>query len=201
MNRKVIKTMLFLVILELIAWYILKIFMPSEFMLIVNNKQLIQAGQYIDSHLWAYYLFGIGTSFITYWLFLCAVCKKPYLKLKENILILITIGTSIGLSFVDNTIVSIFGFISFVLLPVLLKCNDLKTVSIVFTVHTIAQYLSLQIRELPLYIQYQNSLSFLILTLECYFWLFLFYLYFNYKKSIMEIFTSYRFGRIMLLFI
>jgi hypothetical protein len=61
--------------------------------------------------------------------------------------------------------------------------GKLKETTIVFSVHGLAQILSLGIRNLPMYIQYFNSLFFMLMTLEMYFWLLLFYIIYNYKKK------------------
>ena len=80
MNRKVFKVMIALVVIFLTGLYVLKIFMPEQFVLSVENETIIIIGTYIENNAWAYYLFGILTSFITYWLYLCAVCRKWYLN-------------------------------------------------------------------------------------------------------------------------
>lgn len=182
MNKKVLKTMIALVIIFLLACYILKIFFPEQFILSVENKTIIAIGNYIDNNEWAYYLFGIVTSFLTYWLYLCAVCKKWYLNWWQCLIVLAVIGASIGFNFVDVNLCSALSYSSFIFLPFIFKA-ELKPVAIVFTTHIFAQFLTTSIRNLPVYIQYYNSLIFAFLTFECYLWLFLFYIYYNYNKE------------------
>ncbi len=182
MNKKVLKTMIALVVIFLIACYVLKIFFPEQFVLSVENETIIAIGNYIDSNEWAYYLFGIFTSFLTYWLYLCAVCRKWYLNWWQCLIVLATIGASIGLNFVDVNICSALNYASFVFLPLIFGSN-LKTVAIVYTVHMVSQALTLTIRNLPIYMVNINSLSFTLITFEMYFWLLLFYFYYNYKKE------------------
>lgn len=183
MNKRVFVSMVVLVVAFLFGMYILKFFFPEQFLFAVENDTIIEIGNYIDSHEWAYYIVGIATSFLTYWLYVCAVCAKKALSIKETLCVFATIGISIGLSFVDEEAIAICSYISLVALPVLFGCRNIKALAIVFSVHILAQYLSLQIRGLPLYVQYVNSLSFILLTLEMYLWLVLFYIIFNYKKS------------------
>ena len=183
MNKKVLKTMIALVIVFLLACYILKIFFPEQFVLSVENETIIAIGNYIDSNEWAYYLFGIFTSILTYWLYLCAVCRKWYLNWWQCLIVLGVIGISIGLSFIDITIYSAFSYTSFVFIPFVFKAN-IKEVAITYTVHTFAQHISLSIRNLPLLIATINSLNIFLLSMDMYLWLFLFYLYFNYKRNI-----------------
>ena len=182
MNRKVFKVMIALVVIFLTGLYVLKIFMPEQFVLSVENETIITIGTYIDNNAWAYYLFGILTSFITYWLYLCAVCRRWYLKWYEILTVLVVIGGSIGLSLWDTNVYSAYSVITFIVLPVIFK-SDLKTVATVFTIHSLSQTMSLTIRNLPLYMTNINSLTVCMLGIESYLWLLLFYIYFNYNKK------------------
>nr|DAE27589.1 MAG TPA: accessory gene regulator B [virus sp. cti5L29] len=180
MNRKVLKTMIILVVVFLSSLYILKIFFPEQFVLSVENEVLIKIGTYIDNHQWAFYMFGILTSFATYWLYLCATCKRWYLKWYECLIVLSVIGISIGLTFWDINVYSAFSCISFVALPCLLGA-DLKTVSICFTIHSLSQTFTLSIRNIAIYMQNINSLTLYVIGFESFVWLTLLYLYNNYK--------------------
>lgn len=182
MNKKVFKTMIALVVIFLIALYVLKIFFPEQFVMSIENEKLIAIGNYIDNNAWAYYIFGIATSFLTYWLYLCAVCKRWYLNWWQCLIVLAVIGASIGFSFVDVNLCSALSYTSLIILPFIFKA-ELKPVAIVFTTHIFAQFLTTSIRNLPVYIAYYNSLIFAFLTAECYLWLLLFYVYFNYKEK------------------
>lgn len=182
MNKKVLKTMIGLVVVFLVALYVIKIFFPQEFVMVIENEQFIKIGNYIDSHKWAYYLFGICTSFITYWLYFGAVCRRWLLNWKQLLAIFIVIGGSIGLSFVDSKICSAFTTGAMLCLPLLLK-GDMRYVPIVFSVHLFAQNITLAIRNLPMYIANYNSVIFFALTLECYIWMVLFYLLGNFKDK------------------
>ena len=150
MNKKVLKTMIALVIVFLLACYILKIFFPEQFVLSVENETIIAIGNYIDNNEWAYYLFGIVTSFLTYWLYLCAVCKKWYLNWWQCLIVLAFIGASIGFNFIDVNLCSALSYSSFIFLPFIFKA-ELKPVAIVFTTHIFAQFLTTSIRNLPVY--------------------------------------------------
>lgn len=182
MNKKVLKTMIALVVIFLAGLYVLKIFFPEQFVLSVENKTIVNIGVYIDTHEWLYYLFGIFTSFLTYWFYLCAVCKRWYLKWYEIIIVLLVIGASIGFTFWDINIYSAFSVITFIALPYIFGSN-IKSVAICFSIHSLSQVLSLSIRNLPIYMTNVNSLSLFITNLECIFWLLLFYFYNNYNKE------------------
>lgn len=182
MYKRIFKIMIALVIVFLVALYVLKIFFPEQFIMSVENEIIIAIGNYIDSNAWAYYLFGIFTSFLTYWLYLCAVCRKWYLNWWQCLIVLAIIGTSIGLTFVDTNLYTALSYASFVLLPMLFK-SDLKQVAIVFPIHLFSQALSLSIRNLPIYMADMNALTIHLLGMESFLWLILFYIYFNYKKE------------------
>lgn len=66
MNKKVLKVMIVLVVIFLLALYVLKIFFPQEFVMVVENDKLVSIGYYVDNHLWLHIILGIITSFITY---------------------------------------------------------------------------------------------------------------------------------------
>lgn len=182
MNKKVLKTMIALAIVFLLACYILKIFFPEQFVMSIENETIITIGNYIDSNAWAYYLFGIATSFLTYWLYLCAVCKRWYLNWWQCLIVLAVIGASIGFNFIDVNLCSALNYSSFIFLPFIFKA-ELKPVAIVFTTHIFAQFLTLSIRNLPIYMNAVNSLIVNIVGFETYLWLFLFYIYYNYKRK------------------
>lgn len=92
MNKKVLKVMIVLVITFLLALYVLKIFFPQEFVMVVENDKLVMIGDYIDNHLWLYITISVITNFITYWLYLCAVTRKWRLNWKEILAVCVTIA-------------------------------------------------------------------------------------------------------------
>ena len=174
--------MIALVVIFLAGCYILKIFFPQQFVVAVENPVLIMVGDFIDSHVWADYLFGIMSSFITYWFYLCAVCHRWYLKWWQCVIVLGVIGTTIGLTFVDYAVYTAFSIASFVVLPFIFK-SDLKSVAICYPVHLIAQGLTLAIRNLPVFMTHINNLIIHIVGMESFLWLVLFYFLFNYKNN------------------
>lgn len=182
MYKRVIKTMIALVVVFLIALYILKIFMSEQFIMVIENDNLIAIGNYIDNNLWLRKIIAVITSFITYWLFICAVCRKWKLNLKEIIIVLIVIAIVQLLYLYDANISSTISLVSMVLIPALFKAQS-KDIAIVFSIHCIAQVLSTSIRQLPLLLTNTNFMTVFLMTIECYFWLLLFYLYFNIKKE------------------
>ena len=182
MNKKVFISMVVLVSCFLVAIYVLKGFFPQEFMMSIQNESFIKAGQFVDSHIWLRYICAGITSFITYWLYCCACSHRYYLKWYECLYILGTIVAIRGISLFDSKLATSIQFSSFLFLPALTK-GHLKTSAIVAFFHGIFQCLSLSIRSLPIYLTSVNYITTLILGLESYFWLLLFYLIFNYCKK------------------
>lgn len=182
MYKKVIKSMIGLVIIFLIALYIIKLFFPNQFVMIINNDTILYIGNYIDSCLWLQMLIGTVTSYLTFWIYLCAVSRKWYLSWLESIILLLFV---VGCQFLYNfdiTIANAINLISFIVLPCFVKPKaNLYTVAIVFCVHYFAQTLSIAIRNFTGLLETVNSIMILLMTIECYFWLLLFYLYFNLK--------------------
>ena len=180
MYKKIIKTMIALVVVFLISLYILKIFLPEQFIMIIENDNLIAIGNFVDNNLWLHILLGIITSFITYWLYIGAVTRKWCLNWKEIILVVISIALTQALYDYNSTLASGISIISMIAIPTISNAN-LKDVAIVFSIHSLSQILSTLIRDLPFLLTNVNYATILLMGMECYFWLLLFYLYFNIK--------------------
>lgn len=181
-KKKIYISMLILTITFLLTMYVLKIFFPQEFVMAIENERIVSIGNFIDSHLWLRYLCSVFTSFLTYWLYCCACTHKLKLKWYECLYILITILLIRIISMYDSNLSTAIQFGSFIFLPALMKGN-LQTTAIVATTHYIAQCLMLSIRNLPIYLTTMNYVTVFFMSIECYLWLTLFYIIFNYKKG------------------
>lgn len=179
MNRKVVKTLIILTIAYLCAWYILKIFFPEMFVLQVNNEKLIKIGEFIDNHIVIDKIIGAITSYITYWLYLGAICKIKRLNLVQSIIVIAAYIGSFIIELINIELCTYYNIIVMIVLPAIFD-GELKRTAFVFSFHLICQWLSLSIRSLSTQILSFNILTALIMGLESYFWLFLFYLLFNY---------------------
>lgn len=173
--------MIILVIVFLVGLYFLKIAFPSEFVMVITNPQLIMIGNYVDTHLWLHICLGIITSFITYWLYLCATTRKWYLNWIEIIIVVcICVLTQVLFYWVDVTLASTLSLCAMICLPIISKAK-LTDVAMVFTVHSVAQVMSIKIRGLAMLLTDTNYATIFLMGIESYFWLLLFYLYFNLK--------------------
>ena len=182
MNKKVLKVMIALVMIFLCAFYVLKVFFPEQFVMVIENERLVMIGNYIDNHKWLYIIIACITNFITYWLYVCAVTRKWYLNWKELIAVLCIIALTQGLYELDPTLSSGVSIIAMICLPLISKAR-LSDVAIVFTFDYVSLTLSTLIRNLPALLINVNFVTIFLMTLESYFWLLLFYLYFNLKKG------------------
>lgn len=188
MNRKVLKTMIALVVIFLIALYVLKIFFPEQFVLSVENETIIAIGNYIDSNEWASIIYGIIIGCIFDYFYFGAVCKQKLLNWKLIVIILIyNIGFALyyNLAGIDiitkysNIIVAISSCYM-ILLPMFFT-KTIRELSITYSINYVSQSLSLSIRNIAVLTTNTNSIVNLIMSLECYFWIILLFLYFNFK--------------------
>ena len=176
--------MLVLTIFLLVGWYVLKIFYPQEFVMTIENEKIISIGNFIDSKEWLYTLCCVVTSTITYYLYIGASSHRTKLKWYELIVIvLVSLGIRLVGLYVDADLRTILSMCSFFVLPAVMG-GELKTLSIVYTTHSIAQYLTLKIRNLPLFFtNTPNFVTMIFMTFECYLWLVLMFIIFNLKKE------------------
>lgn len=175
MNKSVLRTTLVVIVCMLAFEYILKFFVPQEFVLVVSNPNLIRAGQFIEKYPILEHFSRSIMSFITYYLFTCACSKRKYLSFKIVLIMLVLILTSALITEFAYQYSTPFLVCSMIFMA-FISGSDMKTFTIVFVTHTLAQNLSLSIRSLTTYIVSFDILSCFMLTFECYLWLLLFYI-------------------------
>ena len=185
MNKKVFTSMLGLCVAFLLGLYFVKLLFPQQFVLSIENESVIAISKVIDKHKILYYIFGGITAFITYWLYCCACSHKLYLNWKECFVLLAVVVLVRLINFVDTNVATAVSTSAFFFLPVFVKA-DLKTCAIVYTVHVVNQGLTLSIRNLLTYATYLGALNIILLSIDMYLWLLLFYIIFNYKKKEIE---------------
>jgi hypothetical protein len=181
MNKKVFVSMLTLCVVFLAFLYVAKIFFPQEFMMSIQNERIIKIGTYIDTHKWLYNIVSVVPPFIVYFLYCCASSQRKVLSVKELAIIALLVISIRALSYVDDTIATAIELSSFLFLPYFCK-GELKRSAIIYSTHTLSQALSLSIRNLPIYLTNINFAVAIFMTFECYLWLVLFYIIYNYKE-------------------
>lgn len=190
MNKKVLKTMIALVVIFLVALYVLKIFFPQEFVMAIENKVFVAVGTFIDSHKWASIIMGVLIGIVFDYLYFGAVCQTMRLKLPLIIAIFVyNIAYScffylapVNIVSQSTNIVICIADLYMILLPVIYT-KKLLPLAVTFSVNSVAQNLSLNIRRLGLLMTSVNSITILFMSLECYLWVFLLFLLFNCKKE------------------
>lgn len=182
MSRKVFTSMLTLCVAALVGCYFLKLFFPQEFVMAISNQRVVEVGNFIDGRKWLYYICCGFTAFITYYLYCGASSGRYWLGVKGVLSIIGVIAVVRIVSWFDEPLSSALQLSSFLFLP-WVTSGKLKNSAIVYSVHCISQGLSLSIRNLPIYLKNTNFTIGLFMTGECYLWLILFFIVYNYKDK------------------
>ena len=140
---------LILIIVIYAIYFILKLVNPGFIVGIAELPGVVAFGNYVDAHPWAYYLFNGSMSFITYYIYCCACCRKRHLNYKECTIVLgVTILWYI-LSHFAPTLSIPFNYVSLIILPVIILImskdineKHLSSIMTCFTIHSLLQYIS-----------------------------------------------------------
>lgn len=187
MNKSVLRTMIILCWVFLSLYAILKLVpqLASKFVIVVNNEKIVKVGQFIDERVWLQQMVHFVFALLTYHLYLCACCKVWHLSFKQYIISLAFILPNQVLTFFYPQIGSNIAFVIMFCLPCAFKA-DYKTVAIIFATHILGQLGISFIRSAELYMMNMNTISQIIMCIDQYVWLLLYYLYSNlYKENIM----------------
>lgn len=186
MNKKVLRTLIYLCWAFLVAFALLKTVWAEKFAIAVSTPNIIKVGQFIDTHIWLRQIVHCITSLLTYQFYLCACCHKWHLSWKQY---LILVPIIIGLTYLNWYFPAVMVGVNFVFMfavPFFLKANYLDVV-IIFTAHILGQIAISYIRTQPMYLADVNIITQFICGIDAYVWLLLCYLYSNlYKESIIK---------------
>jgi len=186
MNKKVLRTLIYLCWAFLVAFALLKTVWAEQFAIAVSTPNIIKVGQFIDTHIWLKQIVHCITSLFTYQFYFCACCRKWHLSWKQY---LILVPIIIGLTYLNWYFPAVMVGVNFVFMfavPLFLKANYIDVV-IIFTAHTLGQLAITFIRSQPMNMVDVNMVSQLICCIDAYVWLVLYYLYSNlYKESIIK---------------
>lgn len=184
MYKRVLKTVIILCWVFLIAFALLKTIpaLSSKFAIVVNNKKLVGIGNFIDERPWLQQIVYCVTTILVYHFYLCACVSKWHLSLKETLFSLAFILPNQVLTYFLPQIGSVIAFIIMFTLPFLLKANY-RTVVIIFATHTLGQLVISYIRGEALYQVSMNTVTQMIMLIDMYVWLLLYYLYSNLYKE------------------
>ena len=182
--------MIALVVIFLVALYVLKIFFPEEFVMAIETKGLVKIGQFVDSHIWAHIIVGTVIGIIFDYLYFGAVCQR--LRLNWILMVVIVLYNTAYSLFVylapanivmeASNILVCMSVVYMILLPILFSRN-LLPLSITYCINYVSQTLSLEIRNIGLLMLNATSITMILMSIECYFWMLLCFLLFNYRKG------------------
>ena len=173
----------------LIAIYLLKLIFPTFVVGVAEIPSIVAFGNYVDSHLWAYYLFTFATSFIIGYFYCCACCRKKYLSLKDTCVLVVEILLLFAVEKYLPEYYLMFNILLMIIMPTVMNAlNKVSGIKYLYsmvtclTVHLLAQLFSLMIRDISTIISYPNSATFCILLIDVTIWTILLYNYYNFNK-------------------
>lgn len=174
----------------LIALYLLKFICPEFVVNIAQIEPIVKFGNYVNSHLWAYYLFTTIVSFAIGYFYCCACCRKQRLRLIDVCIVLgQVLLMAVAQRYVPQHYVTL-SFVTILLCPTIICLLDKRTeikyfysTITTFSIHTLAQLLSLSIREISLIVTQPNVATLNILLIDLFIWVVLLYNYYNYKEN------------------
>lgn len=182
--------MIALVVIFLVALYVLKIFFPEEFVMAIESKWLVKIGQFVDSHIWAHIIVGTVIGIIFDYLYFGAVCQR--LRLNWILMVVIILYNTAYSFFVylapanivmeASEMLMTLSIIYMILTPTFFT-DKIKPLSITYCVNALSQLFSLKIRNIGLLMLNATSITMIAMSAECYFWMLLCFLLFNYRKG------------------
>lgn len=182
MNIKIAKTLLVLNIVYIVAFYIIKFMFPDFLLLQITDPNVLKLGSFIESSKVTSEIYYFLSTFLTFYLFVCASTGKFKRKWYELIYIAVAvIINNLTTDFFPELCVHTSTSLMF-LLALLCKGKMLYSVPAFVTYGYLSQFL-FSIRGFEAIILNINIASGIILGLECYVWLFLFSLLFYLKES------------------
>lgn len=172
------------------AFYVAKIFFPELIVGVAEIPSVVAFGNFVDSHLWAYYLFHLVVAYISGYFYYGACYRKYKLDWKENLTIIAFYVVSMFVQYFLPNIYSPFLYVSLILQPLImlwahdnLSKHTFKSVCICFVVDILSQAISMEIRNVVLLTQHINTATLIILLIDTYIWRILLYLFFNVKNN------------------
>lgn len=171
-------------------FYFIKLVAPDFIIGIAETPNIIAFGNYVDSHLWAYYLYSTVIGLLGTYIYCCACCQVKRLDLIDCLIILggIVFLDLIGIMFTQYY--STINLLILMLTPYLISIKRglpldkiFKSTLICIFIDIFAQILSVTIRDLTLMSSTINSATITILLIDTWIWRILLYLYFNNKKG------------------
>lgn len=179
LNRLIIASWIFLFI-----YFIIKLFGVNLFEIVCNNKTFIAVCNYIDKNYWAKYIVCSISAFVSISIYILAVIQKYKFKWWQLLIVFIDILSATGVKLWNNVYGLIFDIIHFIILPMIFIGKPNKkywNVLIGNILNILFQVISLITKNVKLTFFDNNTLIALILSIDLYIMLILYYLYSNLK--------------------
>lgn len=173
----------------LVGLYIIKLIFPDFIIGVAETPTIVEIGEYIDNNIWAYYLFNFITSFIILYFYCCACCRVKFLNGLDILFVIMAIALSYLIEICLPSFSFVYNNIMYIALPLVLvathKTKDFGvfySTATCFIVTSVAQVLSLYIRDISTLVSYPNSATYFILLIDAYIWNILLYCFYNFKR-------------------
>ena len=158
MNYKIAKTMLVLCIVYLIGFYILKFIFPELLLQTITSPTVLRLGEMIDRYFILEHALKLLSSFLTYYLFVCASTgkfKRTWLEMVYIVsgVVICKVIYHVLPQLYTHTSISVM-----LLLALLCKGNLIKT-TIAFVLHGYCSQFLFAIRGFYTVVRYVNSIS------------------------------------------
>lgn len=182
MNYKIAKTMLVLCVVYLVGFYVLKFAFPDLLLQTITSPTVLKLGEFFDGNIVLYHILRLGTSYVTYYLFICASTGRFRLKWYEHLYI-------VGAISICKVVVEFFPelythtSISVMFLLALLCKGKLLYATVSFALHGYLSQFLLSIRGFETVLIYVNTVSGILLNFEAYVWLILLGIIFYFKEK------------------
>lgn len=188
MNKKVKIANIVLSLVFIVCIYFLKFYMPNRFVMVVSNTRLVEIGSFIEQHLWIYFIFNLAIGIGFDLLYFGSVLRTLHFKSILYIIImcyniaLAAIYTFAPAEFLINyaDIISSVSSLYMVLLPAIFT-EELIPLATTYSVNIISQRLCLSIRNIGTLMTNTTCITQLLMSLECYLWVWFCFLLFNKK--------------------
>ena len=174
----------------LVLFYVAKIFFPEFIVGVAEIPSVVAFGNFVDSHLWAYYLYHFAISSFSGYFYCCACCMQKRLKRKQLIVLFSLIVFCLVIQVVYPQLYTAFNYMVFVSMPFIMTIIEKTTaketfISTIacFCIDILAQSLTIVIRDILPFTQAINSTVITILFIDLVIWRMLLYFFFNNKNQ------------------
>lgn len=182
----IIKITIIICWVSLVAFWLLKIFGGNLFEIMVENENFLKFSELVQNS-WLKYLVSFFTIFVAHYLFLGASCQEFIFKGKKLAIIILSI---ISVWLVSNFLPKSFclylpiyyGYLVQFVLCFIFQTGKKKYLgALVFILESAFSFISFFIRNIPIHIISEYSMG-LILSIDLYIMIALYYLYSNLLK-------------------